>query len=146
MEACFIARFSHEGTRHGGPGAQEFIIKATEELQEAGAMRGDRRPPPGASPCPGEDNELRVYINIPGLNRAASQERFCPSRAGRCEGPPHSYVRMSCGLPSMADAFQRNLRSILATQEARHQAVLTEMVTVLHEPPEPPEVQGPGGS
>ena len=76
MEACFSARFRQEGTRHGVPGAQEFITKATEELQEARAMRGDRRPPPGAAPCPGEDDELRVSVNIPGLNRAASQERF----------------------------------------------------------------------
>ena len=49
----------------------------------------------------------------------------------------------------MASAFQRNLRSILAAQEARHHAVLTEMKTVLKEPPgppDPPEAQGPGGS
>ena len=72
MEACFVARFPHEGTRQGVPGAQEFITKATEELQEARAMRGDRHPPPGMAPCPGEDSELRVYVNIPGLNRAAS--------------------------------------------------------------------------
>ena len=68
---------------------------------------------------------------------------------GRCEGPPHSYVRMPFGLPSMATAYRRNLRSILAAQEARHHAVLTEMKTVLKElpePPEPPEAQGPGGS
>ena len=72
MEACFITRFPHEGTRHGVPGAQEFITKATEELQEARAMRGDRRPPPGAAPCPGKDNKLRVCVNIPGLNWDAS--------------------------------------------------------------------------
>ena len=131
------------------PGAQEFITKAIEKLQEARAMRGDRRPPPGEAPCPGEDSELHACINIPGLNRAASQERFWPSRVGRCEGPPHSYVCMPFGLPSMTAAFQRNLRSILATQEARHHAVLAEMETVLKElpgPPEPPEAQGPGGS
>ena len=42
-----------------------------------------------------------------------------------------------------------HLRRALATQEARHHAVLTEMETVLKEPPrppEPPEAQGPGGS
>ena len=56
---------------------------------------------------------------------------------------------MPFGLPSMATAYQRNLRSILAAQEARHHAVLSEMKTVLKEPPgfpEPPEEQGPGGS
>ena len=56
---------------------------------------------------------------------------------------------MPFGLPSMAAAFQRNLRSVLATPEARHHAVLAEMETVLKEPPgppEPPEAQDPGGS
>ena len=111
-------------------------------------MRGGRRSP-GAAPHPGEDAGLRVCIDVPGLNRAASQEPFWPSRVGRCEGPPHSYVRMPFGLPSVSSAYQRNLRRALATQEARHHAVLTEMETVLKEPPgppEPPEAQGPGGS
>ena len=56
---------------------------------------------------------------------------------------------MPFGLPSMAAAFQRNLQSVLAAQEARHHAALAEMQTVLKEspgPPEPPEAQGPGGS
>ena len=56
---------------------------------------------------------------------------------------------MPFGLPSMVTAYQCNLRSILAAQEARLHAVLTEMETVLKEPPEPPEppkAQGPGGS
>ena len=92
---------------------------------------------PAVAPHPGKDGGLRICINIPGLTRAASQELFWPSRVGRCEGPPHSYVRMSFGLPSMAAAFQRNLRSVLAAQEARHHAVLTEMETVLKEPPGP---------
>ena len=49
----------------------------------------------------------------------------------------------------MAAAFQHNLRSIMAGQQARHHAVLAEMEAVLKEPPgppEPPEAQGPGGS
>ena len=103
----------------------------------------------GATPHPGEDVGLRVCIDIPGLNRAASQERIWPSRVGRCEGLPHSYIRMRFGLPSMASAYQRNLRRALATQEARHHAVLMGMETVLKEPPgppEPPEAQAPGGS
>ena len=56
---------------------------------------------------------------------------------------------MPFGLPSVSSIYQRNLRRILAAQEARHHAVLTEMETVLKEPPgppEPPEAQGPGGS
>ena len=128
--------------------AQEFIVNATQELQEARTMCGDRRPP-GAAPHPGEDDGLRVCIDVPGLNRAASQERFWPSRVGCCEGPPHSYVRMPFGLPSMASTYHRNMRRVLAAQEARHHAVLTKMKTVLKEPPgplEPPEAQGLGSS
>ena len=92
---------------------------------------------------------LHVCIDVPGLNRAASQEPLWPSRVGRCEGPPHSYVRMPFGLPSVSSAYQRNMRRILAAQEARLHAVLTEMGAVLKEPPgppEPPEAQGSGGS
>ena len=56
---------------------------------------------------------------------------------GHCEGPPHSYVRMPFGLPSVASAFQCSLRSILAAQEARHHTVLAEMEMVREEPPGP---------
>ena len=111
-------------------------------------MSGDSRSR-GAAPHLGEDAGLRICIDVPALNRAASQELFWPSRVGCCEGPPHSYVRMPFGLPSVASAFQRGLRSILAAQEARHHAVLAEMEPVLKEPPghpEPPEAQDPGGS
>ena len=139
MEACFTACFPQEGTGQGTPGAQEFIIKTTRKLQEARAIRGDRHPP-GVAPHTGEGGELRVCIDIPGLNRAVAHELFWPLRVGRCEGPPHSYVRMPFGLPSMAAAFQRNLRSILATQEARHHAILAEMETVFRRPPKPPEL------
>ena len=111
-------------------------------------MRGDRHSL-GAAPHPGEDAGLRVCIDVPRLNRAASQEPFWPSRVGRCEGPPHHYVRMPFGLPSVSSTYERKLRRVLAAQEARHHAVLTEMETVLREPPgppEPPEAQGPSGS
>ena len=111
-------------------------------------MRGDRRPPPGVAPCPGGDRELHAYVNIPGLNRAASQERFWPSRVRHWEGPPYNYVRMPFGLPSVASAYQRDLWRVLAAPEARFHAVL-EMGTILREPPEPPEppeALGPGGS
>ena len=92
---------------------------------------------------------LRVCIDVPWINRSASQELLWPSRVGRCEGPPHNYVRMPFGLLSMAAAYQHNRRSILVAQEARHQAILMEMATDPREPlgpPEPPEVQDPGGS
>ena len=143
-----MARFPQEGTGQGAPGAQEFIDNASQELQEARTMRGDRCPP-GAAPHPGKDGGLRVCIDILGLNRAASLERFWPSRVGRCEGPPHNYVCMPFGLPNATIPYQRHLRSIPTDQEARHHAVLAEMETVLKEPPEPPEppeAQGPGGS
>ena len=111
-------------------------------------MRGSRRLPTVA-PRPGEDGGLRVCIDVPGLNRAASQERLWPSRVGRCEGPPHSYVRMPFGLPNAAAAHQRLMRSILEAQVARHRAFLEEMEMDLEEPPgppEPPEAQGSEGS
>ena len=81
MEACFAARFPQEDTGRGAPGAQEFIAKTSQELQEARAIRGDRRPL-DVAPDPGEDGGLRVCINIPGLNRAASRQLFWPSRVG----------------------------------------------------------------
>ena len=99
-----MAHFPQEDTGRGAPGAQEFITKASQELQEARAIRGDCRPP-GVAPHPGEGGELHVCIDIPRLNRATSQERFWPSRVGRCKGPPHSYVRMPFGLPSVAATF-----------------------------------------
>jgi len=79
------------------PSSQEFITKTIEELQEARAMCGDSCPR-GAAPHPGEDAGLRVCTDVPELNRATSQECFWLSRVGRCEGPPHSYVRMPFGL------------------------------------------------
>ena len=92
-------------------------------------MRGDRRLP-AVPPHPGEDGGLRVCIDVPGLNRAASQERLWPSRVGRCEGLPHNYVRMPLGLPNAAAAHQRLVRSILEAREVRRSAVLAEMEMV----------------
>ena len=111
-------------------------------------MSGSRRLP-AVAPHPGEDGGLRVCIDIPGLNQAASQEQLWPSRMGRCEGPPHSYVRMPYGLPNAAATYQRLMRGIMEAQEARHSAALAEMEMVREEPPappEPPEAPGPGGS
>ena len=92
---------------------------------------------------------LRVCIDYPGLNRVASQERFWPSRVGRCAGPPHSYVRMPFSLPNAAAAHQRLTRSILEAQVAKHRALLEEMEMDLAEPPgppEPPQARSPEGS
>ena len=148
MEACFEARFPQEGERQVGPNPQEFVSKAIQELQESRVMRGSRRLPTVA-PHPGEDGGLRVCIDVPGLNRAASQERLWPSRLGRCEDPPHSYVCMPFGLPNAVAAHQLLLRSILEAQVARHRAFLEEMDIDLAEPPgppEPPEAQSSEGS
>ena len=71
VEACFNVRFHEESARHKAPSAQEIITKGINEIQEARAMRGDRRPPPGVAPFPGKDRELHVCVDIPGLNRAA---------------------------------------------------------------------------
>ena len=87
-------------------------MKNIQELQESRVMRGRRRLP-AVAPHPSEDGGLRVCIDVLGLNRAASQERLWPSRVGRCEGPPHSYVRMPLGLPNAVAAHQRLLTSIL---------------------------------
>ena len=92
---------------------------------------------------------LRVCVDVPGLNRAVSQERLWASRVVRCKGPPHSYIRMPFGLPNAIAAHQRLLRSILEAQEVRHSIVLAEMEMALEEPPappEPPKAPGPGGS
>ena len=134
--------------RQGGPNPQEFIARNIQELHESRVMRGSRRLP-AVAPHPGEDGGLRVCIDVPGLNQAASQERLWPSRVGRCEGPPHSYVRMPSGLPNAAAAHQRLMRSILEAQVARHRAFLEEMDMDLEElpgPPLPPEAQGSEGS
>src|SRR5215216_4066245 len=107
MDACFSARFRQEGARHEASGAQDFITQAIKELQEAQAMRGERRrASPGAAAASNKASELRVCVNIPGLNKAASQERLWPSRVGQCEGPPHSYVRMPFGPPNVVVTFQ----------------------------------------
>ena len=111
-------------------------------------MRGSRRLP-GVAPHPGEDGGLCLCIDYPGLNRVASQGRFWPSCVGRCEDPPHSYVRMPFSLPNTTTAHQRLMRRILEAQVVRHHAVLGEMEMVLERPPgppEPPEAQGPESS
>ena len=119
------------------PTTQEFITKTTQELQDARAMRGGSRSP-SAAHHPGEGAELHASIDIPGLNMAASQERFWPSRAGCCEGPPHSYVRMPFGLPSAASSYQRNLRrlSVCSLERAFQAASIEDHDSKGENPPE----------
>ena len=75
MEARFEARFPQEGVRQGGPDPQEFVSKAIQELQESRVRKGGHHLP-AMAPHLGEDGGLRVCIDIPGLNRAASPEPF----------------------------------------------------------------------
>src|SRR4051812_2814078 len=148
VEACFEARFPQEGARQGESDQQEFVNQAVQELQESRIMRGCRRLP-AVAPHPGEAGGLHVCIDVPGLNKVATTELLWPSQVGRCGGPPHSYVRMPYGLPSVAATYQRIMRSILEAQEDRRSAALAEMEAAHEEPPvppEPPEAPGPGGS
>src|SRR3954462_3902702 len=138
VEACFEARFPQEGARQGRSGHQEFINKVVQELQESRIMRGCRHLP-AVAPHPGEDGGLRVCIDVLGLNEVATMECLWPSQVGRCGGPPHSYVLMPYGLPSMATAYQRLMRGILEDQEDRLSAALAEMEAAHEEPPVPPE-------
>ena len=52
-------------------------LRSSSPRPQARAMRGESRSR-GAAPHPGEDAGLRVCIDVPVLNRAASQERFWP--------------------------------------------------------------------
>ena len=74
MEACFNASFREESTGREAPGAQEFITKEIEELQEAQAMPGEGRPARStiAAAAPNVGGGLRICVKIPSLNRAAS--------------------------------------------------------------------------
>jgi hypothetical protein len=59
LEASFSARFRKTTTGREAPSAQEFFTKAIKDLQEARAMRGDRRPPsPSAAPSADEGSGL----------------------------------------------------------------------------------------
>ena len=75
LETCFNARFPQKEARQGGPNPQEFISEIIQELQESRVIGGSRHLPTIA-PHPGEDGGLRVCIDVPGLNRATSQERL----------------------------------------------------------------------
>jgi hypothetical protein len=145
--ACFDARLREPDTRREAPGTQDFITKAIEELQYARAMRGRRRPaPPNAAAARDTGGELRVCVNIPGLNRAAAQELFWPSRVGRSGGSPCSYIRMPFGLLNVAASYQHRMQGALGAHEAGRQAILTEEAPDPHELPGPPEPQEPTGS
>ena len=128
---------------HEAPGVQEFISKAIEEIQEGRVLQGDRRLPHGGARS-SEGKEFCDCIDIPGLNRATSRQLMWPSRVGRCEGPPHSYVHMPFGLAGAAQAFQCCMRDARTACEVRHQAILAEMEEHLQEPPgpsKPPEAR-----
>ena len=90
-------------------------------------LEGDRRLQQGGARCPSEGKEFCVCIDIPRLNRAMSRQLMWPSRVGRCEGPPHSYVRMPFSLAGAAEAFQCCMRDARVTCEAMRQAILAGM-------------------
>ena len=93
-------------------------------------MHSEHRPalPPSAAAAPDLGNELRICVNIPGLNRAASQELFWSSLVGRSGGYPCNYVHMPLGLLDMAASHQRYMQGVLAAHETRRQAILMEEV------------------
>ena len=99
------------------PGAQGFITKEISELQEARAMHGEGRParPTSSAAAPDAGDELRVCVNISGLNRAASQDLFWPSRVGRSGGFPCNYVCMPFGLLNMGATYQQFTQLALAS-------------------------------
>ena len=99
--------------------------------------------------APNMGGKLRIYMNIPGLNRATSQELLWPSCVGRSGGCPRSYACMLFGLLNMASTHQRYMQGILAAHKARCQATLMEEALHPREPPrppEPPEAQEPDDS
>ena len=103
-------------------------------------MRGECCPAsPSAAAAPDMGGELRVCVNIPGLNKAASRVLYWPSRVDRCGGRPHSYVRMPFGLPNAAAAHQHRMRGTLEAHEARRQAILMAKVPTPRKPPGPPK-------
>ena len=76
-EVCFNTCFHEQGAGREAPGARELITKAIGELQEVRAMRCERRPAStGAAAALDMGGELRVCVNISGLNGVASQELF----------------------------------------------------------------------
>ena len=87
-------------------------------------MHGERRPvrPANAVAAPDVGGELRVCINIPSLNRAASQDLFWPSHVGRSGGYPFNYVSMPFGLLNMGALYQRLAQRTMASHEARRSA------------------------
>jgi hypothetical protein len=96
--------------------------------------------------APDVGDELRVCVNILGLNRAAAQELFWLSRVGRSGGSPCSYIRMPFGLLNVAASYQHRMQGALGAHEAGRQAILTEEAPDPHELPGPPEPQEPTGS
>lgn len=100
-------------------------------------MRGERcpAPPTGAAAAPDEGDGLRVCVNIPGLNRAASQDLFWPWRVGRGRGYPCNYVCMPFGLVNVGAMYQRPARAVHASHKAQRLAEASQEVPGPREPP-----------
>jgi hypothetical protein len=98
-------------------------------------MRGERRParPTSSAAAPDAGGQLRVCVNVPGLNRAASQDAFWPSRAGWGRGVAADYVCMPFGLLNAGATYRRFAQLALASREASAPRELPG----LREPPGP---------
>lgn len=111
-------------------------------------MRGELHPtrPTSAATAPDASDGLRVCVNIPGLNRAASQDLFWPSRVGQSEGYPYNYVCMPFGLLNIGASYQRLAQRAMASHEARRLAVMSLELPSHRESPEPRKPLEPPGS
>jgi hypothetical protein len=110
-------------------------------------MRGEHRPtrPTSSAAAPDAGGQLRVCVNVPGLNRAASQDAFWPSRAGWGRGVAVDYIRMPFGQLNAGATYRRFARLALASQEVLDPREPLELQEPLG-PREPLEPQEPPGS
>jgi hypothetical protein len=83
-------------------------------------MRSKHHParPTSSAAAPDTGGQLRVCVNVPGLNRAVSQDTFWPSRAGWGRGVATDYVRMPFGLLNTGATYRRFTQLALASREA----------------------------
>lgn len=119
MEACFNARPRKRGVRRQPPGAQGFVAQEMGKLQEAQAMRGERRPECLVSQAiaPGERGKVRMCVDIAGLNRAGTRGLFWPPHVSLSRGVAAGHVRMPFGLRNASETFQRLAQLVMAPRE-----------------------------
>ena len=76
LQAYLDARFCEPSVDRTTLGAQDFINQVAEELQYARLIRGGRNRTTPSPPARSPSDCFRVYVDIAGLKRAASQEPF----------------------------------------------------------------------